>query len=343
MSSASSLFAGFAAVRCRAGNAVRSTIAMLSGALLLSLSSGVATAGELRLAVSKGPVSLPIYVAEAKGYFQRERVAVRMHECSSGRQCFQRLSQGDADVATAAELMMTLNSLVGSDAAIVATISSSAHHIKLVARGGGGIKSPADLRGRRIATVQGTSAQYFLDSWLVFHDIDPKAVSVVFLATDQLLGALTRREVDAVAIWEPIASSAVAALGEASQTFPSPRVYTQHFSLMASRSTITQREGDLVKLLRALSSAERFIAEQPAEARKILHMKMQGETGLDDMAGLDFNLTLTQSLIATMDGQARWAVRQGLALEGQGSGNLLRSIDAASLRKAVPGAVSLAP
>jgi len=300
-----------------------------------------ATAQELRLAVSRGPVSLPIYVADSQGYFVREGVPLHLQECSSGRACFQMLAQGQTDLATAAELLVVLGSFTGSDAAIIATLSSSTNAIKLVARSGAGIKAPQDLRGKRIATVPGTSAQYFLDRWLVFHEIDPKLVELVPLAPDQLAAALQRHDVDAIAIWEPIASAAVAMLARDAWVLPAPRVYTQHFSLIAGRQTIVRREGDLVKMLRALTRAERFIAEQPMQAQQILKARLGSDAGLDTLADTDFRLTLEQSLITTMDGQARWAARQGIVPSVGSPGNLLRSIEPALLRKAVPGAVNL--
>lgn len=316
---------------------LRSKLWALSALVLLA----PVLAEELRLAVSRGPVSLPIYVAESQGYFEREGIEVRMLECSSGRSCFQLLAEKQTDLATAAELLVTLDSFTGSDVAIIATLSSSARGIRLVARRSAGIKAPEDLRGKRIATVLGTSAQYYLDRWLVFYEIDPKQVELVALAPDQLARALVRREIDAIAIWEPIQSAALSALAQDALSLPSPRVYTQHFSLIASRLVIARREADLVKLLRALARAERFIAEQPAPAQKILKARLPGEAGSENLSDNDFRLVLEQSLITTMDGQARWARGQGLVPSGASPGNLLRSIEPSLLRKAVPGSVSL--
>jgi NitT/TauT family transport system substrate-binding protein len=311
-------------------------------ALWLGSAPGPAAAGELRLAVSSGPVSLPIYVAHAQQYFANEGVAVHLRPCSSGRHCVQMLGQGQADLATAAELLVTLESFKGSDVALIATLSTSTRHIKLVARQAAGIQAPQDLRGKRVATVRGTSAQYFLDSWLVFQDIDPKDVHVLFLPPDQLTAALQRGEVDAVAIWEPMAATAVAAIGADARVLQSPRVYTQHFSLIAPRLVIATREADVVRLLRALEQAQRFIAERPAQARRILKDQLQGEAGVDKLEEHDFSLTLQQSLVATMEGQARWAERQGqLSVPGQRPANLLQYIEPALLRRTVPGAVSL--
>ena len=313
---------------------------MLAGCAAVVL-QGRVQAEELRLATSRGPVSLPVYVALAEGHFAREGVTVRMLECSSGRQCMQLLGQGQADVATAAELMVTLSALDGVPNVILATISTSTHHIKLVARRDAGIEHAADLRGKRIATAAGTSAQYFLDNWLVYNGIDPQSVSLPTMRPDELQPALLGRNVDAIAIWEPIASTAARALGAQAAVLPSPRVYTQHFSLITGRDTIAKREADLVKLLRALERAQRFIAEKPLQAKRILTAQLPAEAGAGNIAEHDFRLGLDQPLVSTMEGQARWARQQGLARSSLAPANLLQSIEPALLRRAVPGAVTL--
>ena len=301
-------------------------------------------AQDLRLAVSRGPVSLPIYVAEAQGYFEREGVAVRTHECSSGRSCFQLLAIGQTDLATAAELLVALDSFTGSDVAIIATLNSSAHSIKLVARRGAGIKVPEDLRGKRIATVAGTSAQYFLDRWLVFHEIDPKQVDVVPLAPEQLVGALQRHEADAIAIWEPIASTAMAALAPDGLLLTSPRVYIQHFSLIASRQAIAQREADLIKLLRALQRAERLIAKYPLQVNAKAKAIMQARANLDRafvdsiFPSFNYRLSLEQSLVNSMEGVARWSLREGHVAPGRRIPNYRDFVEPGPLRTAVPRA-----
>jgi len=97
------------------------------------------------------------------------------------------------------------------------------------------------LEGKRVATVKGASAHYFLDSYLLFNDVDTTKVRVVSLAPEQMSAALERREVDAVAIWEPHAYLALKTLGTDGAVLPSPRIYTETFNLIADRHTIIER------------------------------------------------------------------------------------------------------
>jgi NitT/TauT family transport system substrate-binding protein len=312
--------------------------------LALALFAGLAAmarAADLQLAVSEGPVSLPIYVAAAQHYFEREGLVVRTRDCSSGRSCFQLLTEGKVDLATGAELLVTMASFKGSDVAVIATIDTSSNHLKLVARRASGIAVPGDVRGKRVATVTGSSAQYFLDSWLVYHGVDPTTVRVLDLAPERMVEALQRGEVDALAIWEPIASAAFARLAPRAVTLPGARVYLQHFNLMAGRRLIAERGDELVRLLRALGEAERFIAERPAEAERILKSKFPDPPALGGVVEHRYRLGLDQSLVTTMEGQARWLRRQGLVPPHAKAEPLLRHIEPEPLRQAVPGAVTL--
>jgi NitT/TauT family transport system substrate-binding protein len=252
------------------------------------------------------------------------------------------LQQGQADVATAAELLVSLNCFTKADLSIVATLSSS-HQIRVVARRSAGVAQPRDLKGKRVGTVAGTSAEYYLDTWLLFQGVDRSEVTLVPLPADRLAAAMQSHEVDAVAIWEPIASAVSDALKDDLAAMPTPRVYTQHFALVTGRRRTAGVEAETVKLLRALARASQLIAREPATARQILSTRLHitDAQAAAYLAAHDYSLNLDQSLVSTMESQARWALRSGQVTKGDNSVNLLRAIDPALLRGAVPGAVTL--
>lgn len=302
---------------------------------------GAARAAELRLAVSRGPVSLPLYVAQAKGYFAAEGLTVAMQECRSGRECFRQIQSGAADLATSAELIVALDNLQQGPAVVVATVSTSVQQLKLVGRRSAGIEAPADLRGKRIGTVARTSAQYFLDNWLLYHDIAANQVKVVPLAVHELVDELLAHRLDAIAIWEPTAAEAAARLGADLARLAAPRVYTQHFVLSIERSRLASRDADVQRLLRGLLRAEQFIAAHPGEAADVLaeRLRLDHAAARAALGEHDFRLDLTPTLLSTMDSQSRWALQQHLV--DAGPAPVSRAIDPGPLRKVAPGAVSL--
>ena len=299
----------------------------------------------LGLGVSHGPVSLLVYVAEAQRYFEQEGLAIRRMKCESGRECLQRLRAGDVDVATAADFAVALDALSGGDGAIIGGISSSSRQIKLVARRGPELQLPAQLAGRRVGTVRGSSAEYFLHSWLLHQGISPADVRVVHLPPDRLVPSLTRRDVDAVAIWEPIAGDARRALRDEALELPVPLVYTQHFTLVAARRVLAQpgREPALLALLRALRRAEQLVADDPARAQHILatQLNIPPDEAARLMAEHDHRLRLEQSLMNTLRGQARWILREGLVPTPGAPDALGRAVEPGLLRGLAPAAVSI--
>ena len=314
---------------------------MLVWGVMLLMFAKRAHAAPLELAVSSGPVSLPIYVAQARGYFKDEGLELRLRDCSSGRECYQWLAEGQVDLATAAELMVATGDAARRELAIIATISTSSYQIKLVARRSAKIAEASQIRGKRIGTVPGSSAEYFLDSWLVYNDIDPTAVTIAGLSPDKLVAALQARELDAIAIWEPLASSAALALGGDALTFVSPRVYTQHFNLVATRAVRERRADEIARLLRALLRAQQAIQAEPETARTLLaqRLRLPPVLAASAMDGEDYRLRLDQSLVSTMQSEARWAAAAAGA--SRGGIDVLRAIDPGPLHRVDPAAVGL--
>jgi len=311
------------------------------GAALALFARRAEAASPMVLAVSSGPVSLPIYVAESRGFFRDEGLELQLRDCASGRECYQWLADGRVDLATAAELLVVTGDAAHRELAIVATICASSSQIKLVARRSARISEAPQIRGRRVATVLGSSAQYFLDNWLVFNDIDPATVTVSGMPPDQLVPALQEHRVDAIAIWEPIAASAALALAGDAVTFATERVYTQHFSLVGARPTLERREADVARLLRALLRAQHAIQAEPAAARALLAERLHVPPAIAAtmMESQDYRVRLDQSLVTTMQGEARWVARN--AGSGRASVDVLQDIAPGPLQRIDPDAVGL--
>lgn len=312
-------------------------------ALCLLATPGLSRAAALRLAVSRTPLSLPLFIAQEKGYFAAQGLEVAVTSCEGGVRCMQLLLDGKSDVATASELPVMFNSFTRSDYAVVATMVTTTDDVKLITHAQSGIARPQQLTGKRIGTVLGSSSHYFLELYLLTVGVDPRELVVVGLQPHELPQALAARKVDAIAVWEPHAYGAMQLLGRQAVQLPRQGSYVQTFNLIAQRRLVGGAGDDtLVQLLRAVEQAQRFIAEHPAAAREILRERLALDRGFIDWVwpALSYRLSLDQALISTMEGEARWALREG-HVKARGVPNLLPLLHAVPLQRVKPDAVGL--
>jgi ABC-type nitrate/sulfonate/bicarbonate transport system substrate-binding protein len=272
-----------------------------------------AAGAPLSLLVSTTPLSLPVYVAQARGFFELEGLEARVTDCTGGFRCLQALLDRQGDIATVGDLPLALRAFQRKDFAVLATMSHSSEDMKLVADSTRGIGAVAQLGGKRIGAVRGSASQYFLETLLFNAGIDPRGVTVVDLAPEGVADAARSGTVDAVAIWEPYAHAAREAWGPRALVLPSATVYRQTFNLVAHRSLLGARDDVLRRLLRAIERAQRYIQDEPAAARALLaaRLKLDGRVAEAASEGMGFKLGLDQSLVSTMESQARWARREG--------------------------------
>lgn len=310
--------------------------------LWLSMAAwGQAGAEPLTLAVSRTPLSLPLYIAQQNGYFGAEGLEVKFNECLGGHRCLRQVLDGQADVATVGELPIVMSSFSSNDYAVIGTFTKSSDDIKLVTNTRAGIKSAAQLAGKRIGTIKGTSSEYFLELYLLTAGLDPQALTVVDVQPEDMVQTLQSGKVDAVSVWQPYGYLALKAMGAGAVVLPSNNAYIQTFNLVSHRKLVGARDATLAKLLAAVERAERFIQEQPAEAKRLLMERLALEQEFVDSVwpGLRYRLVLDQTLLVTMEGEARWARREGHA-SGPLKPNFLQLVHSAPLRKVKPEAVS---
>jgi NitT/TauT family transport system substrate-binding protein len=310
--------------------------------LLILFWVSVATSAEpLRIAVSQTPLSLPFYVADSLGYFVNEGLNLQMHDVVGGHRAMKQLQEGKADLATSSEAVVMFNSFQGNNFAVIASFVSSDDDVKIITRADTEINHPKHLAGKLFGTVTGSASHYYLETLLLLNGINANEVRVRNLQPEDMATALKNREVDAIAIWEPYPFKALNAVPGAKMLTKSS-VYRLTFNLVVHKKHLGARDVELVKILRALDRAEQFINNHPQEAKAILLKRLKLDQTFIDWIWPSYNyhLTLDQSLLTTLEGEARWARQEGL-VKGDKSPNYLTFIYDGPLRKANSAAVSI--
>jgi ABC-type nitrate/sulfonate/bicarbonate transport system substrate-binding protein len=295
----------------------RAFFALLMVALLAAVTVGVActtTTGPSKatkkatIAITQFTGSAAVYVAREKGFFAEEGVEATLPLYASGGLAVAALADGKADMATAAETPIVRAILNGKPLAVVATISEVEHSNVMIARKDAGIAAARDLAGKRVGVARGTAADFFLHIYLLSSRIDPQTVQVVALQPDAVVEAIMSRQVDAVATWDPYVGTILQRLGGGALVLDEPGIYTLTWNTV-TRIDLTESDPDLItRLTRAMAKGSDYAVEHPDEAQSIT-AKATGidlATTREKWADYRSVITLDQSLLLSMEDEARW-------------------------------------
>jgi sulfonate transport system substrate-binding protein len=145
----------------------------------------------------------------------------------------------------------------------------------IVVKAGSPLHSPADLKGRRIATGKGAIGHYLLLRVLEQAGLKPDQVSVVYLAPGDAKAALASGSVDAWATWNPYV--ALATLHGEDRVLVDGRGLLHAIGFeAASVGAIEGKRAELADFLRRLEKAEAWEGAHQAEFAAVLAR----ETGL---------------------------------------------------------------
>lgn len=301
-----------------------------------------AAANKILIGVAQVPHSLPFFVAEQEGFLAQEAPNVQLVKCFPGRKCLDQLLAGTVQFATAADTPVINASFMRADFMVVATIASSSSDIHLVGSKAAGVLATRQLIGKKVGVIKGTSTDYFLDSVLIFDGIDPAQVEKVDIAPDRMAAALRQNQIDGFALFDPGFSQAVESLGDLVTLLKTPPIYLATFNLIGMRTSIGKNDADMVKVLRALDRANLFIQRHPDAVHRILSQRLHMSEASAKLVSkqLDYALSLDQTFIKTLEGEARWYSQQRGNV-GIKPANYLDYIYPLPLRQVRPQAVTI--
>jgi sulfonate transport system substrate-binding protein len=223
------------------------------------------------------------------------------------------IMNGSVDVATNAETQLLRQSVDDPGLRVIFTVAESFYRI--VARRTAGIRAVSDLKGKRITTPRNTSAHYFLVRMLATAKLSESDVTLVDITPQtEMSEALRDGRVDAVAMWEPEAERAIAAVGRNAVVFQDRRLYRELFNLNTSVKVLADpdKRHAIVELLRSLIASTERLQRRPREDWPLISTKLNYSPDLIAKCwpNLRFAGGLADDLLDVMEVEERWVAQE---------------------------------
>jgi NitT/TauT family transport system substrate-binding protein len=175
-----------------------------------------------------------------------------------------RSSKDVADLAGNASTQAVRRSIEHPDLRIILTVTEG--NYRLIARRSSGIRTLADLKGKRIVTTANASAGFYVAKLLERVGLSEKDVVIVSAQAGDTAKVLVDGKADALAIWEPHSEQARQRLGADAVEFNEFGVYREAYNLNATTETLADpaKRKLVVQYVRALIGACHDATYQPA-------------------------------------------------------------------------------
>jgi sulfonate transport system substrate-binding protein len=146
----------------------------------------------------------------AAGLLQQLPFKVSFADFTSGPPMLQAMSSGSLDIGGVGDAPPVFAAAGGAQISIVGALANNPHSAGLLVPKGSSITSIAQLKGKKIAVAQGSSADYHLLTVLNKAGLSVHDVTLEYLQPAQALAALSSGSVDAWDVWAPFVEQAVA-------------------------------------------------------------------------------------------------------------------------------------
>ncbi|MBI5485209.1 MAG: NrtA/SsuA/CpmA family ABC transporter substrate-binding protein [Deltaproteobacteria bacterium] len=316
--------------------------ALLIGGCKESPKRNVTPHEKVTIGVAAQILSAPVIIAIENGYFKDEGLDVTVKEYDFGKLCLEAMFAGQVDLSTVAQLPVVLNSFKRDDFSVIASFNYNYDDSKIIVRKDRGINSGADFKGKTIGVPFGTSAHFFMDVYLSYGNITREGAKAVNVPAKELPAAIKEGTVDAVSVFEPYAYETTKLLRDNASRLPRIEIFKEIFNLAAMNDFSVNHPETIQKVLRAIDRAVIFAKQNRNETIAILTRKLKVDQRFleKEWDGYSPGLSLDQSLVLSMEDQARWAINNRLT-DKKDIPNYLKFIRQNTLRAVKPEAVTV--
>ena len=252
--------------------------------------------------------------AKGKGFFKDEGLDADVTVFTTGATATEAFRAGRGDFISAGDLpsaaMWKMGNAIG-----LAPLSSDTEIFGIVGRKP--INSPADLRGRKVATRMGSTGEFLLYRYLATGNVAASELNIVDLAPPDMVLALVHGDIDAFAWLAPFTTRAVSTGKDVKLITSAKGLANNRIVLSVTKSFAEQNPSLVRKVLRATDRATQFVRANPGEATRIWAEAVQGDVtqSLPVVRLISYDMTFDNAFVNDMNELARFMVQKGALKE----------------------------
>ena len=231
-----------------------------------------------RLPITIGYQEAPdwlLFVARDLKLFEKAGLAPNFVKFPAGPPMIEAVRNGSLDLASVGSVAFVMGVSQGVDWVMIGVNPEGAYSQGLVARKDSGIKTPADLKGKRVGLFKGATAQFGLMMLMRQHGIRPDQVTLIHMSPEEQVLALDNKTIDAAMVWEPWMHRMVhGSHARIIETEGNIGVYTNVDGYSVQRQWLRDHRETARRFLRALMMANDVVQKDPKIAIRLWAREM---------------------------------------------------------------------
>lgn len=161
----------------------------------------------VNIAIQPSAAFVPLYYAKEMGWIEEALseydVEVVWNSFESGPPMNESLASGSSDIGVVGDVPIVSAIAAGQENELIALTCDAPLSYNLLVAADSEITSVEELKGKKIATVVGSTAHNLVSKLLTSADLTMADVELINISAGDVEAVLVNGEVDAAAIWEP--------------------------------------------------------------------------------------------------------------------------------------------
>jgi ABC-type nitrate/sulfonate/bicarbonate transport system substrate-binding protein len=291
---------------------------------------------------SSEPYPALVYIAQDQRFFAQNGINLTIRDYASATSALNAALSNQVNLVMSSEYAFVATNVLGQgNLNIIATIDK-AQSVSIVGRKDRGIETIANLEGKKIGLTFQIAPQFYLARFLELNNIDLQNVNQINVPTTEYVSAIVNGSVDAVVVSDSSISQIENQLPNDTVVWSVQSSQLLDMVVSAKSDWILQHPDLTTRFLKSLSEAEDYSVNHLSGAQAIVQKQLNINKSVmaEKWASHEFSLSLDQSLVLTMQDEARWMISSNLT-NATGIPNFLNYIYVKGLETARSSAVNV--